>query len=70
MGNRDVRLQEVLHAIACATDDGISISRKKLIANACIDWGCSRRYIAEMINILIDAGRIELKNKDELWIIK
>lgn len=36
------------------------ISKKKLISESCIEFGCTRRTALEYINTLEDAGRIEL----------
>jgi hypothetical protein len=65
MGNkrenkRMARIREVEVSVKAATNADQIIDKKKLISVIAYDFGCSRRTATEYIQVLIDAGRIEL----------
>ncbi len=42
--------------------------RTRLIAWACLSWGCKKETIEEYLEILVYAGMIELEKGEVLWV--
>lgn len=58
--NRVHRMGVISSWVAQAKRDGADINVEKLIATACIEFGCSRRTAMEYIGVLVNAEKIRL----------
>ena len=68
--NRKLRINKILNTIQKATAEGVPILSEKIIALMSLEWGLSKRYAQEYLDCLIDAGKVKLINKNELWTIE
>ena len=63
--DRKQKIEQIIRSIQKAEDTGREISKEKLIAVSCLEWGNTRRTILEYISL------IELTRKNKIrWMKK
>jgi len=65
---RKFRINEMYKMIHANSEDDLPSKKKILLAEFCLRFGISRRQAAEYLGILIDAQRVEISNKEDLWV--
>ena len=51
--NRIEKIKEILRE---SKERGVLISKERLVAGLCCDWGMARRSVVEYVNLIINAG--------------
>lgn len=57
------RTAEIKATILKAFGSGLTLDKDKLIAEACLEWGTSRRFVQELVDLLRISVGFTIENK-------